>query len=95
MTKTEASAIRPFHVSFPEAELTELRRRINATSGPSGKRSRMQRKACSSRRFRSSRDYWGDRLRLAQVRGEAEGLAAFHHRDRRAGHSFHSRSFEA
>jgi hypothetical protein len=22
MTKTEASAIRPFHVSFPEAELT-------------------------------------------------------------------------
>src|ERR1700722_366706 len=34
MTKTEASAIRPFHVSFPEAELTELRRRVNATRWP-------------------------------------------------------------
>jgi Epoxide hydrolase N terminus len=30
----EATAIRPFHVSTPEAELTELRRRINATRWP-------------------------------------------------------------
>jgi len=28
------TAIRPFHVNFPEAELTELRRRINATRWP-------------------------------------------------------------
>jgi pimeloyl-ACP methyl ester carboxylesterase len=28
------NAIRPFHVNFPEAELTELRRRINATRWP-------------------------------------------------------------
>src|ERR1700722_4114584 len=28
------SAIRPFHVSFPEAELIDLRRRINATKWP-------------------------------------------------------------
>jgi pimeloyl-ACP methyl ester carboxylesterase len=34
MTKTDAGAIRPFHVSFPEAELTDLRRRINATRWP-------------------------------------------------------------
>jgi pimeloyl-ACP methyl ester carboxylesterase len=34
MTKTEASAIRPFHVSFPEAEVTDLRRRVNATKWP-------------------------------------------------------------
>ncbi len=34
-TETSAGAtIRPFHVSFPEAELTELRRRINATKFP-------------------------------------------------------------
>ena len=37
----------------------------------------------------------GDRARLAQVRGEAELLPAVHHRDRRAGHSFHSRALEA
>ena len=28
------AAIRPFHVNVPEAELTELRRRINATKWP-------------------------------------------------------------
>jgi pimeloyl-ACP methyl ester carboxylesterase len=37
-TMTQASAdknaIRPFHVNFPEAELTELRKRINATKWP-------------------------------------------------------------
>ena len=30
----EATAIRPFQVSIPEAELTDLRRRINATRFP-------------------------------------------------------------
>ena len=52
---TDKTAIRPFHVDVPEAELTELRRRINATRWPERKRSRMHRRACSSRRFRSSR----------------------------------------
>jgi hypothetical protein len=30
----DKNAIRPFHVNVPEAELTELRRRINATKWP-------------------------------------------------------------
>ncbi len=30
----DKNAILPFHVSFPEADLTELRRRINATNWP-------------------------------------------------------------
>ena len=34
MTKTEASAIRPFDVSIPEADLADLRRRVNATKWP-------------------------------------------------------------
>jgi pimeloyl-ACP methyl ester carboxylesterase len=33
-TSGERSAIRPFHVNVPEAELTELRRRIKATKWP-------------------------------------------------------------
>jgi len=33
-TMTEKNAIRPFHVSIPEEELTELRRRINTTRWP-------------------------------------------------------------
>ena len=34
MIEEEPEAIRPFRVNFPEAELTELRRRINATKWP-------------------------------------------------------------
>ena len=30
----DSAAIRPFHVGFPEADLTELRRRVNATRWP-------------------------------------------------------------
>ena len=30
----DKTAIRPFHVNVPEAELTEMRRRINATRWP-------------------------------------------------------------
>ena len=30
----DKNAIRPFQANFPEAELTELRRRINATNWP-------------------------------------------------------------
>src|SRR5260370_12337501 len=31
---SDATAIRPFHVNVPEAELTELRRRVKATVWP-------------------------------------------------------------
>src|SRR6185369_264298 len=31
---TDPTAVRPFQVEFPEAELTELRRRVNATRWP-------------------------------------------------------------
>ena len=31
---SDKSAIRPFHIGFPEGELTELRRRVNATRWP-------------------------------------------------------------
>src|SRR6202042_1758722 len=33
-TTTDKAAIRPFHVSVPEAELTDLRRRVQATKFP-------------------------------------------------------------
>jgi hypothetical protein len=34
VSKESPNAIRPLHVHVPEAELTELRRRINATKWP-------------------------------------------------------------
>jgi Epoxide hydrolase N terminus len=33
-TGSDNTAVRPFQVGFPEAELTELRRRVNATRWP-------------------------------------------------------------
>ena len=33
-TGSGPAAIRPFHVHFPEEEITELRRRVNATRWP-------------------------------------------------------------
>ena len=36
---TGDATIRPFRISFPETELTELRRRINATRWPGARRS--------------------------------------------------------
>src|SRR6476660_1067300 len=33
-TGSDKTAIRPFQVNFPDAELTELRRRVNATRWP-------------------------------------------------------------
>jgi Epoxide hydrolase N terminus len=34
LTRIDQTALRPFHANFPEAELTELRRRVNATRWP-------------------------------------------------------------
>ena len=49
---SDKTAIYPFHVSVPETELTELRRRINATKWPERETVRMRRKAYSSPRYR-------------------------------------------
>ena len=49
---SEKNAIRPFHVNVPEAELTQLRRRIDATKWPERKRLWMHPKEYTSRRFR-------------------------------------------
>ena len=89
-----APAIRPFRVNVPDSELTELRKRINATRWPE----KEPVSGCIARRAArddaETRALLGDRVRLAQDRGETERPAAVHHRDRWAGHSFHSRSFE-
>ena len=90
----DKNAIRPFHVNVPEAELTELRRRINATRWPERETVTDASQGVQLATIQAARALLGDRLRLAQVRGETERPAAIHHRDRWAGHSFHSRPFE-
>ena len=87
--------IRPFHVNVPEAELTELRRRIRGDTVARPRNGRGSVAGRAARDDAETRPLLGDRIRLAQGRGEAEGAAAIHHRDRWTRHSFHSRAFEA
>ena len=94
-TGGDKTAIRPFHVNIPEAELVELRRRINATRWPERETVTDQSQGVQASDDSGARALLGDRLRLAQDREEAERRGEFHHRDRRAGHSLHSRPFEA
>ena len=56
--QTDNTAIRPFPFHAPEEELTELRRRINATSGPSGKRSPMHSQGVQLATIQKLARYW-------------------------------------
>jgi pimeloyl-ACP methyl ester carboxylesterase len=55
----EASAIRPFHVSFPQAELADLRRRVNATRWPERETVADATQGVQLATMRKLADYWG------------------------------------
>ena len=90
----QGDAIRPFRINVPEEPLVDLRRRIAATRWPERETVTDESQGVQLATIQKLARYWETELRLAQGRGEAERLAAFHDRDRRARHSFHSRSFE-
>ena len=62
----EATAIRPFQVNVPEAELTDLRRRINATRWPDEETVADASQGVQLAFHASARAVLGDRVRLAQ-----------------------------
>ena len=71
----DKTSIRPFRVNFPDSELAELRRRINATRWPDARPSQtIARRA--ARDDSGARALLGDGIRLAQGRSEAERPAA-------------------
>lgn len=73
---TDNTAIRPFHVGFPEAELTELNRRKNDPLA-------RPRTGCRYNTRRAARDntgartVLGERLRLAQCEAKLAALPNF------------------
>ena len=91
----EATAIRPFQVNVPDAELTELRRRINATRWPEKETVTDVSQGVQLATMQKLARYWATEYDWRKVRGQAECPAAVHHRDRWARHPFHPRSFEA
>ena len=94
-TRSDKTAIRPFHVNVPEAELADLRRRIEATRWPEKETVADASQGVQLATMQKLARYWATEYDWRKVRGETERPAAVHHRDRWAGHSFHSRSFEA
>ena len=90
-----ASGIRPFTIEIPEAELEALRARIAATRWPEKETVADQSQGVQLATMQELARYWASDYDWRKCRGETERPAAVHDRDRRAGHSFHSRSLEA
>jgi pimeloyl-ACP methyl ester carboxylesterase len=77
MTKTEASAIRPFHASFPEAELTELRRRVIATRWPERETVTDATQGVQLATIQKLADYWGKDYDWGKCEAKLKALPHF------------------
>jgi pimeloyl-ACP methyl ester carboxylesterase len=77
MTKTEASAIRPFHVSFPEAELTDLRTRVNATRWPERETVTDATQGVQLATVQKLADYWGKDYDWSKCEAKLKALPHF------------------
>ena len=89
------NAIRPFTVSVPEAELTELRRRIAATRYPEHETVADYTQGVQLAFIQALARYWATDYDWRRCEAQAERPSPIHHRDRRVGHPLHSRPFEA
>jgi pimeloyl-ACP methyl ester carboxylesterase len=77
MTNTEATAIRPFHVSFPEAELTDLRRRVNATRWPERETVTDATQGVQLATIQKLADYWGKEYDWGKCEAKLKALPHF------------------
>ena len=77
MTKTEVSAVRPFHFSFPEAELIDLRRRVNATRWPERETVADATQGVQLATMQKLADYWGKDHDWSKCEAELKALPHF------------------
>src|SRR6187397_893730 len=73
----EATAIRPFHVSTPEAELTDLRRRINATRWPDRETVTDASQGVQLATLQAVAQYWATEYDWRKVESRLNGLPQF------------------
>ena len=91
----QATAIRPFPVaSVPEAELTDLRKRINATRWPERETVTDATQGVQLATTQALARYWATDYDWRKVEARLNVPAQFPHRDRWAGHSFHPRPLQ-
>ncbi len=92
---SDQTAIRPLpKVNVPEAELTELRRRINSTKWPERETVADATQGVQLATTQALARYWATEYDWRKVEAKTERPAAVHHRNRWAGHSLHSRPFK-
>jgi pimeloyl-ACP methyl ester carboxylesterase len=73
----DKTAIRPFHVNFPEAELTELRRRINATRWPERETVTDQSQGVQLATIQKLASYWATDYDWRKVESKLQALPQF------------------
>jgi|SRR5208283_1943264 len=86
----DEAAIHPFHVNVPETELTELRRRINATKWPERETVTDASQGVQLATIQAPARYWAVDYDWRKIEAKLNALPQVHHQDRWAGHSFHS-----
>ena len=89
------TALRPFKVEIPEADLDDLRARIAATRWPEKEPVDDQSQGVQLATMQALARYWETEYDWRKCEEKLNGPTALHHRDRWAGHSFHSRAFGA
>ena len=75
--QTADNAIRPFHVNVPEAELTELRRRINATKWPGRETVTDHSQGVQLATIQALARYWGTEYDWRKVEARLNALPQF------------------
>jgi pimeloyl-ACP methyl ester carboxylesterase len=75
--QTTNNAIRPFHVNVPDAELTELRRRINATRWPEREAVPDQSQGVQLATIQALARYWGTEYDWRKVEARLNALPQF------------------
>jgi pimeloyl-ACP methyl ester carboxylesterase len=76
-TGSDKTAIRPFHVHVPEAELTELRRRIKATRWPERETVADGTQGVQLATMQALARYWETEYNWRQVEGKLDALPQF------------------
>ena len=94
-SSTEHAELRPFHVSFSDAELADLRRRIKATRWPERETVPDASQGVQLATAQALARYWATEHDWRKCEAKTQRLPAIHHQDRRARHSFHPRALEA
>ncbi len=73
----DKNAIRPFHVNFPEAELTDLRRRINATKFPERETVTDTSQGVQLATMQALARYWGTEYDWRKIESKLSALPHF------------------